>query len=78
MFVSIAIEDVIAVIIDDVKVSLNVVKDEVVCVVESGVAVNLKKMKNRIKKLPKKSFVEILTKFEIRYKEEYYNKIFYR
>jgi hypothetical protein len=39
---------------------------------------NLKKMKNRIKKLPKKSFVEILTKFEIRYKEEYYNKIFYR
>lgn len=39
---------------------------------------NLKKMKNRIKKLPKKSFVEILTKFEIRYKEEYYNRIFYR
>ncbi len=48
MFVSIAIEDVIAVIIDDVIVSLNVVKDEVVCVVESGVAINLKKIKNRI------------------------------
>ncbi len=43
MFISIVIEDVIAVIIEDVIVSLNVVKDEVVCVAESGVAINLKK-----------------------------------
>jgi hypothetical protein len=37
---------------------------------------NLKKMKNRIKKLPKKSFLDIFNEFEDQSKKEYYNRIF--
>lgn len=37
---------------------------------------NLINMKKRIKKLAKKSFVEILHEFENKYKKKYYNKIY--
>jgi len=37
---------------------------------------NLKKMKNRINKLPKKKFVDIYLKFLSNHKENYYKKIF--